>query len=311
MDDMICVGATGPFTFTQNLDRNKFRIPGEAIEAIINCAQDFFDRMRNDHGIDISYNGGETADVNDLVRTLTVNASMQARMLRADVIDTKIKAGNVIVGLASDGRSSYEDAYNSGIGSNGLTALRHKLFGGAYTVLYPETYEGLLLEKKLAYTGQYRVTSLMPMADGSKIELGKLALSPTRTYAPIIKKMLAEIPKESISAMIHCSGGGQGKCLGFADGNVHIVKDSLFPTPSLFSLIQSESKETWENMYTTFNMGHRFEVYCDNAVADQIINISKSFKVDAKIVGYVEAAAETSLTIKSSYGDFDYVPEEK
>ncbi len=301
IDDMICVGAVGPYTFTQTIDRNSFTIPGEVIQAIIEGTKDFFEKMKR-YDIDITYNGGETADVNDLVRTLTVNASMQARMLRKDVIDTTIKPGNIIVGLSSSGKAVYEDEYNSGIGSNGLTMARHKVLDSWHRHRSQESYEPLLQEK--AYTGHFDLDSTMNAIPWMTI--GKLMLSPTRTYAPLIKQLLMGFSKKHISALVHCSGGGQTKCLGFAN-SVHIIKDALFDIPPLFSLIQEESGEDWKNMYKTFNMGSRFEIYCNNQdVADWIITAGKYFDIDAQIIGRVEASDETKLTIKSPHGEFVY-----
>ncbi|MES2224424.1 MAG: AIR synthase-related protein [Patescibacteria group bacterium] len=301
LDDMICVGATGPFTFTQNIDRNSFTIPDEIIEAIIVKTNEVFIDLKKRHGIDITYSGGETADVNDLVRTLTLNASMQARMRRKDVIRTNILPGDVIVGLASFGKARYEQEYNSGIGSNGLTLARHSVFHPSYRELYPESYEEALGDK--AYRGQYYVDGKLSIKPRATV--GKLVLSPTRTYAPIVKAILSTVPRESIHAMIHCSGGGQTKCMGFGK-KVHIVKDTLFPVPPVFSIIQDQSNETWQNMYKTFNMGHRFELYCDESTAAKIVAISKSFGVDAQIIGRVHSAANTCLTIRSVHGEFFY-----
>ena len=301
IDDMICVGAVGPYTFTQTIDRNSFTIPGEVIQAIIEGTKDFFKKMKQ-YDIDITYNGGETADVNDLVRTLTVNASMQARMLRKDVINTTIKPGNVIVGLSSSGQAVYEDEYNSGIGSNGLTMARHKLLPPMHRHFDQESYEPLLKEK--AYTGRFKLNTTVD--DVSEMTIGKAMLSPTRTYAPLIKQLLGKFSKKDISALVHCSGGGQTKCLGFAEG-VHIIKDNLFDTPPLFSLIQEESSEDWKNMYKTFNMGSRFEIYCNNQdVVDWIIHAGKNYGIEAQIIGRVEASDETKLTIKSPHGEFVY-----
>ncbi len=304
LDDMLCVGTIGPFTFTQNIDRNKFKIPGELIEAIISETNQYFEQMAEMHGIYITYNGGETADVNDLVRTLTLNASMQARMRRDAFVDTNIKAGHVIVGLSSFGQASYEKEYNSGIGSNGLTLARHSVLHSDYKSWCSESYDEIIGDK--AYTGTRRVDeTIVPEPGTQPTTIGKLLLSPTRTYAPIIQKVLEYVPMSEISAMIHCSGGGQTKCMNFGN-NVHIIKNNLFDTPPVFSLIQKESGEDWKNMYQTFNMGHRFEIYCDEDIAHKIVAISELFNVEAYIIGEVIASKGTRLTIQSPYGEFKY-----
>jgi phosphoribosylformylglycinamidine cyclo-ligase len=298
LDDMLCNGALGPYTLVQNIGRNAFRIPGEILAAVTRGTQFFIEKMRN-YGLDIAYCGGETADVNDIVRTISIDVVMQTRMERKKVIEANILPGNVIVGLASYGQSKYEDVYNSGIGSNGLTLARHGVLSRLYRQKYPESYEQLLKNK--AYTGSRSVTEKV----FRDMSVGSLILSPTRTYAPVIRQILNEYPANYINAMIHCSGGGQTKCLKFAK-NVHIVKDIPFPHPYIFSLIQEETKELWRNMYKTFNMGSRYEIYCDQKVANGIIEISESFNVDAGIIGHVEPAEKKNLTIVGVDGPHVY-----
>jgi phosphoribosylformylglycinamidine cyclo-ligase len=296
LDDMICVGALGPFTYTQNINRNSVHIPYEVIEAIIAGTAKFFEVLEKMYDIKITYNSGETADLNDAVRTLTLDASMVGRIALTDVIKTNIKPGHVIVGLASAGEAFYEEEYNSGIGSNGITLARHCLF----STTHPEMFEPTLGDK--AYTGKYK-----PTTDSFLVgfDMGQLVLSPTRTYAPVVKEILGSVSRNSISAMIHCSGGGQTKCLNFAD-SVHIIKNDLFEIPPIFYDIQRESDQPWQYMYKTFNMGHRFEIYCDKKVAEKIIEISEGHDVEAKIVWYVDPANKKELTIESPHGTFTY-----
>lgn len=303
LDDMLCVGATGPFTLTQSIDRNKHKVSGEVLAHIVEGTRAFIDKMKV-YGIDIIYCGGETADVGDLVRTITLNASMQARMKRSNVIEANIRPGNVIVGLSSYGQATYEDEYNSGMGSNGLTLGRHGVFSEKYRKEYPESYDPILDEKGNAYTGSLNIDSCIHVS-GHAIPIGELILSPTRTYAPIIKEVLATVPGESIAAMIHCSGGGQTKCLKFANG-VHIVKNRMIDPPPVFETIQRETKEEWKNMYETFNMGLRYELYCDEKVADTIIRISERFNVQAVLMGYVEKSEESKLTLFAAGGPHVY-----
>lgn len=301
LDDLLCVGATeSPILLSSTIGRNKNLIPGEVISAIINGTQELVDEMAK-WGIDLVLTGGETADVGDLVRTIIVDSTVTARMKRSDVIDNaNIKAGNVIVGLASFGQASYESEYNGGMGSNGLTSARHDVFNKTLAGKYPESFDSLV-PSDLVYSGDKNLTDKV---EGSPLDAGKLVLSPTRTYAPVIKKMLAE-HREGIDGLVHCSGGAQTKVLHFVD-NVHVIKDNLFDVPPLFDLIQKSSGSDWKEMYQVFNMGHRMEIYCDEAVAQSLIDISKSFDIDAKIVGRVEASDSKKLTIKSDKGKFVY-----
>lgn len=302
IDDLLCVGAVHePILLSSTIGRNKNLIPGEVIKAIIEGTQELIEELTK-WGLDIVHTGGETADVGDLVRTIIVDSTVTARMKRTDVIDNaNIKAGNVIVGLASYGQASYEKEYNGGMGSNGLTSARHDVFYKDLATKYPESFDALVPED-LVYSGKKGLTDTV---EGSPLDAGKLVLSPTRTYAPIIKKVLSEIT-EGIDGMVHCSGGAQTKVLHFAE-NVHVVKDNLFVVPPLFKLIQENSGADYKEMYQVFNMGHRMEIYCDEAVASKIIEISKSFDVEAQIVGRVEEGnGQTSLTIKSEFGTFEY-----
>ena len=257
--------------------------------------------MLNSFNLNIKSSGGETADVGDLVKTIIVDSTVFTRMKREDVIENKIKCGNVIIGLCSYGKSTYEEAYNGGMGSNGLTSARHDVFNNEYRKRYPETYDNKLPEN-LIYTGSKKFTDPV---DGVELNAGKLVLSPTRTYAPIIDKILKQISRKSIDGIIHCSGGAQTKVLNFVD-NLHIVKDDLFEIPPLFKMIQKESGTNWREMYQVFNMGHRMEIYVDNKYADEIISISKSFNVDAKIIGKVEDSDIKKLTISTESGKFIY-----
>jgi phosphoribosylformylglycinamidine cyclo-ligase len=299
LDDMLCTGATGPFLFTSIINRNKNLIPAEVIKAIIEGTQEFFGAMKK-YGIDIVYSGGETADVGDIVRTVSVDSVMMCRMKRTDVIDITIKSGNVIVGLASYGKASYEKAYNSGIGSNGLTSARHDVLHHDYANKYPESFNPLV-DENLVYSGTRKLTDKI---NGSPLDTGKLLLSPTRTYAPVVKKILQQYKKQ-IHGIIHCSGGGQTKVLHFAN-DIHVVKDNLLPLPTVFQMIQSESGTDWKEMYQVFNMGQRLEIYCDLKTAINIISIAKEFKIDAQITGRCEKAKGKKLTIKSQFGEFQY-----
>lgn len=299
LDDMLCAGATGPFLFTSIINRNKNLIPAEVIKAIIEGTQEFFDVMKK-HGIDIVYSGGETADVGDVVRTLSVDSVMMCRMARSEVVDIAIKPGDVIVSLASYGKASYETQYNSGIGSNGLTSARHDILHHDYAKRYPESFNPLL-ENNLVYSGTKHLTE---RSNGLVSDIGTLLLSPTRTYAPVVKIILQRYRKH-IHGIIHCSGGGQTKVLHFAD-SIHIIKDNLLPIPEVYKLIQSESGTDWKEMYRVFNMGQRLEFYCDTKTAQHIISIAKDFKIDAQITGRCEKAKDKSLTIKSPYGEFQY-----
>ncbi len=303
-DDLICVGATGPMLLSSSIDRNKNRIPGEVIAEIINGTEEVLAMLRA-YGIEIYSTGGETADVGDLVRTIAVNSTVIARMKRTDVISNdRIKAGNVIVGLASYGQATYENTYNGGMGSNGLTSARHDVLGGDLAKKYPESFDHEV-HSSLIYSGSKTLTEQYANSDSiGKLDIGKLILSPTRTYAPVAKVILEEL-RPHINGMVHCSGGAQTKVLHFID-NLHVIKDNLFEVPPLFKLIQEESKTDWKEMYKVFNMGHRFEIYLDEQYADRIIDISKSFNIDAQVVGRVEASPQKKVTIKSVWGEFEY-----
>lgn len=299
-DDLLCVGITDDIMLSSTIGRNKQLIPGEVISAVINGTQEFIDTMRG-LGVNMYLTGGETADVGDIVRTIIVDSTVTARIKRSEVIDnSKITAGNVIVGLASYGQASYESEYNGGMGSNGLTSARHDVFAHYLAEKYPESYDNSL-PAELVYSGKCKLTDIEPK---SGISAGKLVLSPTRTYAPIIKEILSKY-RSKINGMVHCSGGAQTKVLYFVD-NVHVVKDNLFPIPPLFELIQKESDTDWKEMYKVYNMGHRFELYVPEEIAADIISISQKYNVDAKIVGRVEAADNKKLTIKSEKGIFEY-----
>lgn len=301
VDDLICVGATDNIMLSSTIGRNKNLIPGEVISAIINGTEELISDLEK-HGITIRSTGGETADVGDLVRTIIVDSTVTARMERKNVIDNaNIKAGDVIVGLASFGKASYETEYNGGMGSNGLTSARHDVFSKYLAEKYPESFDASVPEE-LVYSGNTKLTDEVL---NSPLDAGKLVLSPTRTYAPIIKKVLEQYSSNEIHGMVHCSGGAQTKILHFVD-NLHIIKDNMFSIPPLFKLIQEESATDWKEMYQVFNCGHRMELYVDEQVADEIISISKSFDVDAQIVGRVESSENKKLTIQSQYGKFEY-----
>ncbi|WP_286746604.1 AIR synthase related protein [Roseivirga sp. UBA1976] len=300
IDDLLCVGATQNILLSSTIGRNKNLIPGEVISAIINGTEEVLQMLR-DNGVNIISTGGETADVGDLVRTIIVDSTVTARMKRAEVITNEnIKPGQVIVGLASYGQASYEEEYNGGMGSNGLTSARHDVFHHSIAEKYPESFDPSV-PKELVYSGSKKLTDPV---EGSPLDAGKLVLSPTRTYAPIVVEILKNLRQE-IGGMIHCSGGAQTKVLHFAQ-NVHIVKNNLFPIPPLFKLIQSESGTEWKEMYKVFNMGHRMEIYIDEKHANDIIAISKSYNVDAKIIGHVESSSSTSLTIENQGQKFSY-----
>ncbi|GJQ04908.1 AIR synthase related protein [Capnocytophaga canimorsus] len=301
IDDLLCVGAVNDIMLSSTIGRNKNLVSGEVISAIINGTEALIDELKK-HGVTIHSTGGETADVGDLVRTIIVDSTVTARLKRSQVIDNdNIQAGDVIVGLASFGQATYETQYNGGMGSNGLTSARHDVFEKYLAQKYPESFDAALPET-LVYSGSKKLTDSVK---GSPIDAGKLVLSPTRTYAPIIKKILEKYDASQIHGMIHCSGGAQTKILHFVD-NLHIIKDNLFEVPPLFKLIQKESKTDWKEMYQVFNCGHRMELYVNKAIAEAIIAISKSFNVDARIVGRVEASDRKQLTIKSEYGVFEY-----
>lgn len=301
IDDLLCVGATDNILLSSTIGRNKNLIPGEVISAIINGTEELIEELKS-FGVTIHSTGGETADVGDLVRTIIVDSTVTARMKRSDVIDNaNIQHGDVIVGLASFGQATYEKEYNGGMGSNGLTSARHDVFSGYLAKKYPESFDAAV-PAELVYSGSKKLTDAV---ERSPLDAGKLVLSPTRTYAPVIKKILSKFSAADIHGMVHCSGGAQTKILHFID-NLHIVKDSLFEVPPLFKLIQQESKTDWKEMYQVFNMGHRMEIYCSPKIAEDLIAISQSFHIDAQIVGRVEASKEKILTIKSEYGVFEY-----
>ena len=301
IDDLLCVGATDNIMLSSTIGRNKSKIPGEVLSAIINGTEELIEDLKK-FGVTIHSTGGETADVGDLVKTIIVDSTVTARIKRSDVIDnSNIKAGDVLVGLASFGQSSYETEYNGGMGSNGLTSARHDVFDKYLAHKYPESFDAAV-PQDLVYSGAVKLTDQI---ENSPLNAGKLVLSPTRTYAPIIKEILSKYTSESIHGMIHCSGGAQTKILHFID-NLHVVKDNMFSVPPLFKLIQEQSKTDWKEMYQVFNCGHRMEIYTSPEVAEDIINISKSYQVDAKIIGRVEASDVKKLTIKSDYGVFEY-----
>ncbi|MDN6280177.1 MAG: AIR synthase-related protein [Psychroflexus sp.] len=301
VDDLLCVGATENILLSSTIGRNKNVIPGEVISEIINGTEDLCEELGK-HGLDIHTTGGETADVGDLVRTIIVDSTVTCRLKREDVIDNaNIKPGNVIVGLASFGQATYEDQYNGGMGSNGLTSARHDVLDKSLATDFPESFDPQV-PQDLIYSGSKK---LEDKVEGLDINVGQLILSPTRTYAPIIKKVLNEVGAKNINGMVHCSGGAQTKILHFID-SLKVVKDNMFEVPPLFKLIQEESQTSWEEMYQVFNMGHRMELYVDEKFAEEIIQISKTFNVDAQIVGRVKAAEKKSLTIKSEFGTFDY-----
>ena len=303
LDDLLCVGATDNILLSSTIGRNKNLIPGEVIAAIINGTEEILAELR-DAGIGIYSTGGETADVGDLVRTIIVDSTVTCRMKRDDVISNhRIKAGDVIVGLASYGQASYETEYNGGMGSNGLTSARHDVFNKTIADKYPESYDAAI-PYELIFSGSKSLTDIIDIGEGQTVTAGKLVLSPTRTYAPIIKALLDNY-RGQVHGMVHCSGGAQTKVLHFID-DLHIIKNNLFPVPPLFRLIQEESKTSWQEMYKVFNMGHRMELYVPQEIAPDIIAISKSFNVDAQIIGRVEASEKKQVTIQSEFGEFVY-----
>jgi phosphoribosylformylglycinamidine cyclo-ligase len=302
IDDLICVGATDNIMLSSTIGRNKNLIPGSVISSIINGTEEIIKDLKN-HGIGIYSTGGETADVGDLVRTIIVDSTVTARIKRSDIIDnSKISDGNVIIGLSSFGQSTYENQYNGGMGSNGLTSARHDVFSKYLAEKYPESFDQSIPDD-LVYSGKIRLDQEI---DGSPIDAGKLVLSPTRTYAPVIKEILSNIDRSLINGIVHCSGGAQTKILHFLNENLHVIKDDMFEVPVLFELIQNQSNTSWHEMYKVFNCGHRMELYVNPDIANSIISISRSFNIDAKIIGRVEKSSEKKLTISSKYGEFIY-----
>ena len=301
IDDLLCVGVTQDILLSSTIGRNKNHIPGEVIAAIIEGTEELLETL-NKWGVSIHSTGGETADVGDLVRTIIVDSTVTARIARNQIIDNaNIQDGDVIVGLASHGQATYESSYNGGMGSNGLTSARHDVFAKNLAEKYPESYDPSVPED-LIYSGSKQLTEIL---EGVPVDIGKLVLSPTRTYAPIIQKIFSEMESSSIHGMVHCSGGAQTKILHFIK-NLHVTKDSLFPVPPLFDMIQKESGTSGKEMYQVFNMGHRMELYVSPDKAEEIIAISKSFNVDAQVVGRVEAAPQKKLTLETPYGIFEY-----
>jgi len=299
LDDLLCVGATGNIVLSSTLGRNKNLVPGEVISAIISGTEEVLNELR-EMGVSVFSSGGETADIGDIVRTIVVDSTVTTRMKRSDVVINNIKPGDVIVGLASSGKASYEDEYNSGIGSNGLTSARHDVFSNYIALKYPESFDPHVPDE-LTYSGDLRLTDKI---GGLEADAGKLVLSPTRTYAPVIINVLKKYRKE-IHGMIHCSGGAQTKVLNFVS-NMHIIKDKMFPVPPIFRIIREQSGTSWKEMYKVFNMGHRFEIYVDQNIAQNIISISKEFNIDARIIGYCKDYEAKKLTISGEMGTFNY-----
>ncbi len=300
IDDMLCVGATGPFTYSSTIGRNKNIIPGDVIAAIINGSQSFFDTLAS-YGIPVHFMGGETADVGDVVRTIIVDGTMSARMPRKKIITTDaIQPGDVIVSFASYGQAVYEKEYNSGIGSNGLTSARHELLHHDYAAQYPESYNPAVPDE-VVYNGQYRLTD----PTTTSLNAGKLLLSPTRTYAPLVLKVLEQY-FDQVHGIIHCSGGGQTKCLHYLPEGLRVVKNNLLPAPPVFEMIQQAAGTDWREMYQVFNMGQRLEIYTDQHTAEQLVALAANFNIDARVSGYVEAATTNSLTIEGPWGQFEY-----
>jgi len=300
IDDLLCVGATGPILLSSTIGRNKNLIPGEVISTIINGTEEVLSMLRK-YGMEIYSTGGETADVGDLVRTIIVDSTVTARMKRSEVIDNaNIQAGDVIVGLASYGKATYETEYNGGMGSNGLTSARHDVFDHAYATKYPESYDKAVPDE-LVYSGKYKVTDTVPGVD---VNVGKLVLSPTRTYAPVMMEVLKHL-RGQIHGVVHCSGGAQTKVLHFID-QLHVIKDNPLPIPPLFKIIHECSGTEWKEMYKVFNMGHRMEFYVPAPIANQLIEISKSFGIDAQVIGRVEASSQKKLTLTTPHGTYHY-----
>lgn len=299
-DDLLCVGATGPFTYSSTIGRNKHLIPGDVIAEIINGSQAYFNTM-SEYGIDIKFLGGETADVGDVVRTIIVDGTMACRMERSKLVTTEnMQAGDVVVSLASYGQATYETEYNSGMGSNGLTSARHELLKHEYASKYPESVDPNL-PKEVVYNGNYALTD----NTATGLDVGKMILSPTRTYAPVVLKVLQQ-HFDKIHGIIHCSGGGQSKCLHYLPKPLRVVKNNLLPPPPLFTMIQESAGTDWKEMYQVFNMGQRLEIFTDRHTADSIIDIAKSFNIEAVISGYVESAEQKEVVIESPYGSFSY-----
>ncbi|MBA3649002.1 MAG: phosphoribosylformylglycinamidine cyclo-ligase [Chitinophagales bacterium] len=298
-DDLSCAGTAGPFLFSSIINRNKHLIPGEVLREIIEGTAAFIDKM-NSFGIQIKYMGGETADLGDIVRTVTVDSTISCRMKRSNVVKNEIRPGNVIIGLASFGKSTYEEEYNSGIGSNGLTSARHDVLTHEYYKKYPETFD-LNTKEDLIYSGTKTVRDSF---EDAPLNIGKLLLSPTRSYAPVLKVVLEKFQKH-IHGLIHCSGGGQKKVMHYVN-NLHVVKNNLFAVPYVFRLIQSESKTRWQDMYQVFNMGHRLEIYCGELIASEVISICAEFNIEARIIGKCFSSEEKKLTIESDDGTFTY-----
>ena len=302
IDDLICVGVTNNIILSSTIGRNKNLIPGNVISSIINGTEEIIEEL-NRYGVNIYSTGGETADVGDLVRTIIVDSTVTARVKRSEIIDnSNISDGNVIIGLSSSGQSTYENEYNGGIGSNGLTSARHDVFDKYLAKKYPESFDQSI-PSELIYSGKIKLNQKI---EGSPLDAGKLVLSPTRTYAPVIKEILSSIVRSNIKGIVHCSGGAQTKILHFLNENLHAIKDNMFEVPILFDLIQKQSNTSWHEMYKVFNCGHRMELYVNPKVADDIIKISKSFNIEAKIIGRVEKSSEKKLTIISKYGEFLY-----
>ncbi len=300
IDDMLCVGAVGPFTYSSTIGRNKHKIPGEVISAIINGTQEYFDTLST-YGIDVHLLGGETADVGDLVRTVIVDGTMGCRMERSKLVTTeKMQHGDVVVSLASYGQATYETEYNSGMGSNGLTSARHEMLKKEYKHKYPESVDPSLPDE-VVYNGKYSLTD----ATETPLNVGKMILSPTRTYAPVVLQILKKY-FDQVHGIIHCSGGGQSKCLHYLPQPLRVVKNNLLPVPPLFTMIQQSAGTDWREMYQVFNMGQRLEIFTDKETAQGIIDIAKSFNIDARVSGYVEKAEKKEVIIESSYGTFSY-----
>lgn len=299
-DDLLCVGCTGPFLLSSTIGRNKGKVPGEVISALIQGNVEFAEKMKS-YGVDVLLTGGETADVGDLVKTVIVDSTLTARMPRKDVIENNIKPGQVIVAFASYGQATYEDQYNGGMGSNGLTSARHDVFHKQYADKYPESYDQDL-DESVVYIGSKKMTDTV---EGSPLDVGKLVLSPTRTYAPLMLEIL-KAHRSKIDAIIHCSGGAQTKVLHFTNSPVKIVKNNLLPIPPLFNLIKEETETSWQEMFRVFNMGHRLEIYTDPKTAEELIQISKRFNIDAQIIGHVEKSSKMELQISGNGFDLRY-----